>query len=73
MKGQVIHSACAAERGGKSTREGDKSGVGRRERMKHGSGMKGREKRSKGIEMSIADTFVIIKPTTLFKLAKHEA
>ena len=60
------------EHGGKSTREGAKSGVGRRERMKHGSGMKDREERSKGIEIRIPDAFVIIKPTTPFKLAKHE-
>ena len=52
--------------------EGAKSGVGRRERMKLGRGMKGREERSKGIEIRIADAFVIIKPTAPFKLAKHE-
>ena len=31
------------------------------------------EERSKGIEIRISDVFVIIKPTTPFKLAKHEA
>ena len=56
---------------GKSTREGAKSGVGRRERMKRGSGMKGRDERSRGIEIRISDDFVIIKPTTPFKLVKH--
>jgi hypothetical protein len=35
--------------------------------------MEGREERSKGIEIRINDVFVIIKPTTPFKLAKHEA
>ena len=74
MKASNEHSACAAstERGGKSTREGVKSGVGRRERLKHEVGMKDREERSKGIEIRIADTFAIIKPTAPFKLAKHE-
>ena len=47
--------------------------MGRRERMKRGSGMEGREERSKGIEIRIADAFAIIKPTALFKFAKHEA
>jgi hypothetical protein len=50
-----------------------KSGVGRRERMKRGIGMKGRDERSRGIEILIVDAFVIIKPTTPFKLAKQEA
>ncbi len=57
----------------KGQREGAKSGVGRRERMKRGRGMQDREERSKGIEILIADDFTIIKPTTTFKLAKHEA
>ena len=35
--------------------------------------MQGREERSKGIEICIADAFAIIKPTALFKFAKHEA
>jgi hypothetical protein len=35
--------------------------------------MEGREERSKGIEIRITDDFSIIKPTTPFKLAKHEA
>ena len=63
MKGQNIYSACSAqaERGGKSTRKGAKSGVGRHQRMKCGRGMKDREERSKGIEIHIADVFVIIK------------
>ena len=47
--------------------------MGRRERMKRDSGMEGREERSKGIEIRIADAFVIIKPTAPFKFAKHEA
>ncbi len=47
--------------------------MGRRERMKRGSGIEDREERSKGIEIRITDTFVIIKPTAPFKLAKHEA
>ena len=55
-----------------STREGVRSGVGRHERMKQGSGVEDREERSKGIEIRIADAFVIIMPTSLFKLAKHE-
>ena len=48
--------------------------MGRHERMKRlpGSGMKDRDKRSRGIEIHIADAFVI-KPTAPFKLAKHEA
>jgi hypothetical protein len=51
---------------------GLKSGVGRRERMKYGRGTQDREERSKGIEIHIGDSFVIIKPTGPFKLAKHE-
>ena len=56
--------ACAAraERGGKRTREGSRSGVGRHERMKRGSGMKDRDERSRGIEIHIVDVVVIIKP-----------
>ena len=46
--------------------------MGRRERMKRGSGMKDRDERSRGIEMRITDAFTIIKPTTPFKLVKHE-
>jgi hypothetical protein len=46
--------------------------VGRQERMKSEVGMKDREERSKGIQIRIADAFAIIKPTTPFKLAKHE-
>jgi hypothetical protein len=53
-----------AEHGGKSTREGAKSG---RERMKRGSGVEDREERSKGIEIRIADAFAIIEPTAPFK------
>ena len=34
--------------------------------------MKDRDERSRGIEIRIADAFVIIKPTSPFKLAKHE-
>ena len=34
--------------------------------------MEGREERSKGIEILIDDVFVIIKPTSPFKLVKHE-
>ncbi len=60
-----------AECWGKSTREGDRSGVGRHERMKRGNGMKDRDERSRGIEIRIADVFDIIKPTTPFKLMKH--
>ena len=40
--------------------------------MKHGREMEDREERSKGIEIRISDTFTIIKPTTPFKLTKHE-
>ena len=40
--------------------------------MKCGRGTKDREERSKGIEIRITDTFVIIKPTAPFKLVKHE-
>ena len=47
--------------------------MGRRERMKRGRGMEDQEERSKGIEIRIADAFAIIKPTALFKFAKHEA
>ncbi len=47
--------------------------MGRSERMKRGIGMEGREERSKGIEIRIADAFVIIKPTEPFKSTKHEA
>ena len=61
------------EHRGRSTREGARSGVGRHERMKRGIGMEDREERSKGIEIHISDAFAIIKPTTPFKLAKHEA
>ena len=61
------------ERGGKSTRQGSKSCVGRRERMKRGNGMKDRDERSRGIEIRTADAFDMIKPTTPFKLAKHDA
>ena len=39
------------EHGGKSTKEGTRSGVDRRERMKRGSGIKDRDERSKGIEI----------------------
>ncbi len=46
--------------------------MARRERMKRGRGIQGREERSKGIEIRITDAFTIIKPTTPFKLAKHE-
>ena len=48
-------------------------GVGRRERMKRGTGMKDRNERSRGIVTRIRDAFTIIKPTTPFKLPKHEA
>ena len=47
--------------------------MGRRERMNDGIGMKVREERSKGIEILKTDDFVIIKPTSPFKLAKHDA
>ncbi len=40
--------------------------------INRGSGMEGREERFKGIEIHTADVFAIIKPTTPFKLAKHE-
>ena len=53
-------------------REGAKGGVGRHERMKLGRGMQDREERSKGIEIHTSDDFIIIKPTTPFKLEKHE-
>ena len=46
--------------------------MGRRERMKRGNGMEDREERSKGIEIHVADDFVIIKPTVPFKFVKHE-
>ena len=75
MKGyKERHSVCAvkSERGGKSTRDGDKSGVGRRERIKRGRGTQDREERSKGIEIRITDVFTIIKPTTPFRNTKHE-
>ncbi len=42
--------------------------MGRHERMKRGSGMEDREDRSKGIEIRVTDTFVIIKPTGPFKI-----
>ena len=35
--------------------------------------MEDREYRSKGFEIHITDVFVIIKPTTPFKFAKHES
>ena len=41
--------------------------------MKRGNSMKDRDERSRGIATRIADAFVIIKPTTPFRLAKHEA
>ena len=47
--------------------------MGRRERMKRDNGMEHREGRSKGIEIRLADDFIIIKPTVPFKFAKHEA
>ena len=47
--------------------------MGRHERMKHDIGKEGREERSKGIEIHISDTVVIIKRTSPFKLVKHEA
>lgn len=34
--------------------------------------MKDRDDRSRGIEIHITDVFVIIKPTSPFKLVKHE-
>ena len=40
--------------------------------MKRGSGVEDREERSKGIEIHVADDFVIIKPTVPFKFVKHE-
>jgi hypothetical protein len=40
--------------------------------MKHEVSMKDREERSKGIEIHISDSFVIIKPTVPFKLAKQD-
>jgi hypothetical protein len=40
VRGKARHSACAAERGGKSAREGAKSGVGRHERMNPEEGRK---------------------------------
>jgi hypothetical protein len=40
-----------AERGGKRTREGVKSGVGRLERMNHGSAIKDSDDKSRGIEI----------------------
>jgi hypothetical protein len=52
--------------------EGSRSGVGRHERMKRGRGMKGQDERSRGIPTHIADAFVMIKPTTPFRLSKHE-
>ncbi len=55
------------------TREGTKSGVGRHQRIKRGRGTQDRDERSNGIEIRIADVFVIIKPTAPLRLAKHEA
>ena len=59
----------------KSTREKAKNGVGRHERMKRGRGINDRDERSRGIEIHITDTvvFVMIKPISPFKLAKHTA
>ena len=57
------------EHGGKSTKEGTRSGVDRRERMKRGSGIKDRDERSKGIEILMADAFgsVSIPSRCLFR------
>ncbi len=69
------HPACAvwAERGGKRTREGAKSGMGRLERMKHGSGIKDRDDKSSGIEILMSDAFAKINPTDPLRLAKQAA
>ena len=45
--------------------------MGRHERMKRGRRMEDREDRSKGIEIHITDAS-IIKPSSPFKLEKHE-
>ena len=68
------HSSCVTQtkRGGKSTREGVRNGVGRHERMKRGIGMKDRDERSRGIEIRMTDAFAKIKPTSPFKVTKHE-
>ena len=58
-------------KGGISTREGTKIGVGRLERINRGRGMKDRDERSRGIEIRMTDVFVIIKPTSPFRLVKH--
>ena len=59
------------ESGGKSTREGAKTGVGRHERMKRDRGTNDRDERSRVIEIHIVDVFDMIRPTSPFKLAKH--
>ena len=50
MKDRDERSRGIPEHGGKSTREGAKTGVGRRERMNRGSGMKDRDERSRGLK-----------------------
>ncbi len=60
-----------AERGGKRTRKGAKSGMGRLEQMKHGSGIKDRDDRSIGIEIFMTDAFVKINPTDPLRLVKQ--
>jgi len=52
-----------AERGGKRTKEEDKSGIGRLERMKLGNCIKGRDDRSSGMEILMSDAFAKVKPT----------
>ena len=61
------------ESGGKSTREGAKTGVGRHERMKRDRGTNDRDERSRGIEIHISDAFAMTRPTSPFKLTRHTA
>ena len=53
-----------AERGGKRTKEEDKSGIGRLERMKLGNGIKVRDDGSNGIEILMSDVFDKINQLT---------
>ena len=70
LKGDTQH--VTLRQNTEKKKRGVKNGVGRHKRMNRGRGMQVREERSKGIEIRIADAFVIIKPTEPFKLAKHE-
>ena len=60
-------------RGGRKTREGDKSGVESLERINDGSGIKDRDDKSSGIEILMFEVFAKINPNDLFRLAKQAA